>query len=125
MSTVGEKAKTSELVIPSHWKPLPATARWEDEIEWVHGNRGQCIKRTAAGSVTIDLFKAFSEAPSHGALGLLVMAGDDPKVFNNLLLSVKKAASEADGDAEAEKGTRWVVGEVRKMIEALGGKAAG
>ena len=110
-------ARANELMIPGHWGNLPGSGKWEDEVEWVHANRGRCIKRTQAGNATIDLFKAIEPAPSEGALGIMVMAADDPKMFNQLLLAVKKSASDDEEEGQCKRSIRRTVEEINRLIE--------
>ncbi len=120
-AVVGGEAEAgwNNLRLPKSWLPLPVVATRDAEIDWVHRNRAFVIGATSTGQPRFDWDQADSPAVSRGAVGLMQDAANYPKDFMALF---HKSRAGGDEDAEAEKGTRWLVGEVRKMIETMGGE---
>ena len=101
--------------LPHRWGELPESAKWEDEVEWVHNNRVLVVGRTKAGLVRLDWNLAKTAAPSMGAVGLMQDAAANPQWFSRDILSKAKRGGEED-DPERLVEERRRLGDVRELL---------
>jgi len=114
--------QSGRFVSPPDWGELPATARYEDEVEWVYQNYLLVTVVDKRGT-RILLDRAKSAAPSHGAIGMLEWAIDNRTAFFKDV--VPRAKRGADGGEEAKaRLERSSVEEIREMLDQLKEKVA-
>ncbi len=102
--------------IPRNWGELPAEATFEADVRWVHANRLLVVRKAATGMASVELGKASSPAPSHGALGWLEFAVMNPtKFMSDLVPRVLKDDGE-DADEEGVKRERKSIEELREVL---------
>jgi hypothetical protein len=97
---------------------LPATAKWEDEVEWVHQNRVLVVGRTAAGLVRLDWNLAMSPAPSMGAVGLMQDAAMNPQWFSRDILPKAKGRGSEEEVKELRE-ERLRAEEIERVLASL------
>ncbi len=103
--------------IPPDWGELPATAKYEEEVEWVHQNYILAVERSASGD-RLKLGRARSKAPSMGAVGLLEWAMLNRAAFyKDVLPKVKKVGVEGEGELVAKE--RRSIEEIRGIIKRM------
>jgi hypothetical protein len=104
--------------IPEEWGELPATAKYEDEVEWVYQNYVFAIEHLPSGD-RMKLGRAKTPAPSMGAVGMLSWAMDNRTAFyKDVVPRIKREAVEGEGEAVHRE--RMAVGEIRQILEQMG-----
>lgn len=102
--------------IPKSWGKLPDTARWEDEVEWVHQQLVYCLQRRSDAN-RISLLRATKPAPSAGAVSLMLTAAQDPRKFENE--TVPKAKKVFVDDSETMKRERKRTEEIHRILKRM------
>ena len=83
--------------IPRAWGELNESAKFEDEVEWVHQNRILVIGYTKGGILRLDWHLASTPAPSRGAMAMLQSAANNPQWFDrDILPKVKRGVNDSD-----------------------------
>ena len=101
--------------LPHRWGELPESAKWEDEVEWVHNNRVLVVGRTKEGLVRLDWNLAKTAAPSMGAVGLMQDAAANPQWFSrDILPKAKRGGEEEDPEKVVEERRR--LEDVRELL---------
>ena len=106
------------IFVPRDWGELPTSAKWEDEVEWVHQNYTRVITRTKTGN-KINLRDAGSPAPSHGALGLLQHGATNPHGFYRDILLKAKGKSTAGEESDEIKQEKRSIEEIDRMLAKI------
>jgi hypothetical protein len=90
-----KKALEPNIRIPESWGKLPDTAKWIDEVEWVHQQRILVIGTTKSGDIRLDWHQATLPAPSKGAMALMKSVAENPQWFDKDILPKAKRVGEA------------------------------
>lgn len=109
--------------IPKSWGELPKSAKWVDEVEWVHQNRILVIGHNSQGGLRLDWELASEPAPSKGAMAMMQDAAANPQWFSRDVLPKAKRLDSED-DPERVKEERQSIEKIRKTLEkyACGGQ---
>lgn len=112
--------KPIRLAMPPEWGELPASAKFEVEVEWVYGNYSLIVEHRSNGN-RIKLARAKSPAPSMAAIGLLEWVAESTTnraaFYKDLVPKAKKV--DADDDIEVIRRERKSIGEIEAILAKM------
>jgi hypothetical protein len=111
-------AKGSHKKLPKSWGSIPATARFEAEVDWVYANYTLIVEERASGKNRLYLNRALSPAPSRAAIGLAEWAKDNRKaVYEQMVIKTKKGFE--GGDEEKVRAEKKSIEEIRSILTRM------
>ena len=108
--------KDPSVRIPYSWGKLPASVKYELEVDWVYSNYQDIVEEVAGdGRNKLRLGRAQTPAPSMAAVGLAMWAKDNRNDFySKMVPQVKKLSTE--GELEETKREVRSIAEVRSIL---------
>ncbi|NLF06359.1 MAG: hypothetical protein GX594_00025 [Pirellulaceae bacterium] len=100
---------------PASWGLLPHSAKFEDEVDWVHQNRAVVVEERPGCGVRVHWDRARRPAPSYGAISLMEFSCSNRKGFMDILARLRPAENEKD-EANIQR-EKMSIGEIREILK--------